>query len=109
MSVFDKIAAQQGKERTAVWMVGEQLKDIIRDDPRRQELVEKDLEGPGMSLAECEKKIKVYADSHKPKNANCFCVSPAEAEEIIRAFYGLGKPGDKPQGGGKVLDLADFF
>ena len=30
MSVFDMIRAQQGKERTAVWMVGEQLMDILR-------------------------------------------------------------------------------
>ena len=29
MSVFDLIRAQQGKERTAVWMVGEQLMDIL--------------------------------------------------------------------------------
>lgn len=109
MSVFEKIAAQQGQERTAVWMVGEHLKDIIRDDPRLQELVDQDLEKQGMSLTECEKKIKAFSDSHKPKNANSFCVSPAEAEQIIRNFYGLGQPGDKNQGSGKVLSLADFF
>lgn len=108
MSVFEKIAAQQGTERTAVWIVGEQLKDIIRDDPRLQELVEKDLDVAGMSLAECEKKIKAYADKHKTGDFSC--VIPAEAERIIRDFYGMGKTvGDKPKSGGKVLTLADFF
>lgn len=107
MNVFEKIAAQQGKERTAVWMVGEQLKDIIRDDPRLQELVDKDLDVEGMSLAECEKKIKAHADKHK--TGGFACVTPIEAEEIIRDFYGLGRPGDKPRGEGRVLNLADFF
>lgn len=113
MSVFDKIAAQQrGKEHTAVWMVGEQLKDIIRDDPRLQELVDKDLDNQGMTLAECEKQIKVFSDKNKPKGANAFCVSPIEAERIIREFYGLGevsegKPAPKPSG--SVLSLADFL
>lgn len=108
MDVFEKIAAQQGAERTAVWVVGEQLKDIIRDDPRLHELVDKDLDVAAMSLAECEKKIKAYADDHRA--GNFACVSPIEAEEIIREFYGLGKTtGDKPQSGGKVLNLEDFF
>lgn len=107
MNVFDKIAAQQGTERTAVWMVGEQLKDIIRDDPRLQELVEKDLDVTAMSLTECEKKIKAYADDHRA--GNFACVSPIEAEQIIRNFYGLGQPGDKNQSSGKVLSLEDFF
>ena len=34
MTVFEMIDAQQkGKENTAPWMVGEQLKDICRADP----------------------------------------------------------------------------
>lgn len=31
--VLDKISAQQPKERSAVWMVGEQLKDMVRAEP----------------------------------------------------------------------------
>ena len=108
MSVFEKITAQQGKERTAVWMVGEQLKDIIRDDSRLQEIVEQDLEQEGLSLAACEKKIKAYADKHK--TGNFACVTPAEAEDIIREFYGLGAAAveDAPKTG-NVVNLADFF
>ena len=75
MSVFDKIAAQQkGRENTAPWMVGEQLKDICRREPLAAELVEKDLDVKEMSLVECEKKIKAYADSHK--KGSCAVVPP---------------------------------
>ena len=108
MNVFEKIEAQQGKSRTAVWMVGEQLKDIIRHDRKAQELVLQDLDVPEMSLDKCERKIKAYADSHK--TGNFACVTPAEAEDIIREFYGLGKAAEaeaRPMG--KVVDLASYF
>lgn len=39
MDVFDKIRAQQPEQRTAVWMVGEQLADIIRHDPAAHEIL----------------------------------------------------------------------
>lgn len=39
MDVFEKIRAQQPAQRTAAWMVGEQLADIIRHDPAAQEIV----------------------------------------------------------------------
>lgn len=44
MDVFEKIRAQQPEQRTAVWMVGEQLADIIRHDPAAQEIVSRDLD-----------------------------------------------------------------
>lgn len=115
MDVFEKITAQQkGIENTAPWMVGEQLKDICRREPECAELVEKDLDVKGMSLADCEKKIKAYADSHKKDKFAC--VPPNVAEEIIRKFYGLpgmakGKeePSEvSPQSGG-YIDLASFI
>ena len=88
MSVFDKIAAQQkGRENTAPWMVGEQLKEICRREPLAAELVDKDLDVKEMSLVECEKKIKAYADSHK--KGSCSVVPPNVAEGIIRKFYGI--------------------
>ena len=109
MTVFEKIAAQQGKERTAVWMVGEQLKEICEREPRAAELVEQDLENPEMSLANCEKKIKAFADKHK--TGNFACVIPSEAEKIIREFYGLDKPEEKAKqlAPGGIIDLADFL
>lgn len=88
MNVFEKIEAQQkGKENTAPWMVGEQLKDICRREPRAAELVDKDLDVKEMSIAECEKKIHAWADAHK--KGSCAVVPPNVAEGIIRKFYGI--------------------
>ena len=109
MNVFEKIAAQQGKERTAVWMVGEQLKEICEREPKSAELVLQDLDIPEMSLANCEKKIKAFADKHK--TGNFACVIPSEAEKIIREFYGLSNPAEqvKQQAPGGIIDLANFL
>lgn len=99
MSVFDKIEAQQkGLEYTAVWMVGEQLKDICREDPHCAELVDQDLENKSMSLAACEKQLKAWADAHKKDSrAPSSCVPPTVADEIIRKFYGLPERSAVPQ------------
>ncbi len=84
---LQKIAAQQGEEYTPIWMVGEQLKDICRSEPKSAELVAQDLDIPEMSLTHCEKQIKAYADNHR--QGNFACVIPSVAEKIIREFYGL--------------------
>lgn len=107
MDVFEKIRAQQPKERTPVWMVGEQLADIIRHNLAAQEIVSRDLDTAGMSLADCEKKIKAYADKHK--TGNFACVIPYEAERIIREFYGITETASKPEASGVVLNLEDYF
>ena len=98
MTLWEKIEAQQKKEkgRTAAWMVGEQLKDIARHEPESAELLDKDLDIPEMSIQAAEKKIKAYADAHK--TGNFACVTPIEAERILREFYGLGR-NDNPSGG----------
>jgi hypothetical protein len=108
MTVFDKISSLQGKERTPVWMVGEQLKDIIRNNEKAQEIVSQDLDVPEMSLAKCEAKIKAYADGHK--TGNFACVTPIEAERIICEFYGIpiaDKAEVKPDSAPLTLD--SFF
>ena len=98
MNVFEMIEAQQkGKENTAPWMVGEQLKDICRREPACASIVAEDLANSEMSIDNCEKKIKDYADKHR--KGSCAVVPPNVAEDIIRAFYGL------PKGGGPVLQL----
>lgn len=117
MSVFDKIAAQQeGKEYTDVWMVGQQLKDILRGDPSLEEVVDKDLEVQGMSLADCAGKIKAWADEqHRKVKGNSVCVPPDVAEGIIREFYGLpGADSEPPAPAAPVqeddpLDFGDFL
>lgn len=117
MSVFEKIEAQQkGKENTVPWMVGEQLKDICRREPLAAELVEKDLDVKEMSLVECEKKIKAYADSHK--KGSCAVVPPNVAEKIIRKFYGIPEAGGdsstplrsaQNDTNGDIIDFASFL
>ena len=107
MTAFEKITAQQGEENTPVWMVGEQLKDIIQDCPGWQEIVAQDMENQAMSLAECEKKIKAYADKHR--KGNFACVVPSVAEKIIRDFYGLTDAAKGREAKREVIDLASFF
>lgn len=106
------ITAQQGKERTAVWMAGEQLKDIVRAEPEAAELVVQDMANKSM-LADCEKKIKAFADQHK--TGSFACVTPIEAEKIIRKHFGLPGRGEapakakEPQQDGGLVDLSSFF
>lgn len=107
MDVFEKIRAQQGAERTPVRMVGEQLADIIRHDESAQEIVSRDLDQSGMSLADCEKKIKAFADKHK--TGNFACIIPSEAERIIREFYGITEAQTDASETGVVLNLEDYF
>ena len=103
----DKIAEQQaGKEKTPVFYVGEQIKDICERDSSACEIVLQDLENEKMSIAECEKKIHEYA------NKNGGCTPPLEADRIIREFYGIsnsqtvGNMGEKAD---NFVDLSDFI
>lgn len=110
------IEAQQPKTKSAVWMVGEQLKDMVRAEPGIAALLTADLAGEGMGLADAEKKIAAAAK--KNKVGNCGVVTPAEAEDILRSFYGLpprgaaqeerdeAKPTPPPEG---MLDLSAFL
>lgn len=108
---------QEGLKRGAVWMVGEQLKDICRREPHSAELLAEDLKNKDMGLKEAEKKIAARACANR--QGNCGCVTPWEAEEILREFYGLGgaveqelpaeEEDQRPRGEGELLDLADFF
>lgn len=108
-TALEKITAQQPRERTAVWMVGEQLKDMLRAEPHLAEIVGQDLDVEDMSLDKCEKKIKEFADKHK--TGSFACVIPSEAERIIREFYGLPERGAAAASaaGDNVLHLEDFF
>ena len=116
------IEAQQAevKPRSPQWMVGEQLKDICRREPKSAELIVQDLKAADMSITAAEKKIKAFADKHKTGNFSC--VTPAEAEDILRKFYGLPKPEEippepvpapppppVPDSGWKPIDPLDFL
>ena len=98
----------QVKEGSPQWMVAEQLMDICRAEPESAELIAQDLGVEAMSITEAEKKLKAYSYSHKTGNFSC--ITPAEADRILREFYGLPFPsGSTEWGGGLGLDLADFW
>ena len=105
---IERLRSQQSKvkERSPQWMVAEQLMDLCRAEPTCAEIIAQDLEVEAMSIIEAEKKIKAFADSHK--SGGFSCVTPAEADRILREFYGLpSRSGGET--GGLGLDLADFW
>lgn len=79
------ITAQQEKqkEQSQAWCVGEQLKDLLRNDEAAAAIVVKDLEQDGMDIEACECEIRNFA----MKNGG-FC-GPKDSEDIIRKFYGI--------------------
>ena len=108
-NAISKIEAQQkGKENTAVWMVGEQLKDICRESAHNADIISTDLDNPEMSLEKCERKIEEYARNHK--KGGCGCCPPNVADDIIRKFYCVAATAEAPaKPTSAVLDLSDFF
>ena len=63
---------------------------------------------------QAEKKIKAYADAHK--TGSFACVTPVEAERILREFYGLtaraeqsGAPTGDNGGDAGIIDLGAFL
>ena len=86
---IEAIEKQQGKLKkfSMAHTVGEQLKDILRDQPTAAGIVLQDLANTGMEITDCEKKIAAYAREHREGNGGC--CPPQEADRIIRAFYGI--------------------
>ena len=108
------IEAQQAKvkPRSSPWMVGEQLKEICRREPKSAELIAQDLQVEAMGITEAEKKIKAFADGHK--TGNFACVTPIEADRILREFYSLPEPDTAAPPAAKpaerkIVDLLDFL
>lgn len=117
LEVIEELQAKT-KGRSAAWMVGEQLKDMIRREPGIGEIIAQDLTEGGMSLEKAEAKIKAYADTHK--TGNFACVTPMEAEDILREYFGLPKAGGpssvacgdtfpKGKADEEAVNLEDFF
>lgn len=104
-------------EHTTVFAVGEQLKDICRDDPNCAAIVAEDLANEAMSINNCAKKIKEEADRRaKKEKLREVCIVPQDAEEIIRKFYGLpdraeekNAPAPQPQEETVLLWLEDLL
>lgn len=104
-----KLLEQQSrvKERSPQWTVAEQLMDICRAEPESAALLAQDLDVPEMSIVEAEKKLKAFADSHRTENFAC--ITQAEADRILREFYGLPGGGRDEPAPVLGLNLADFW
>ncbi len=85
---------QKGLKPTdAAYMIGMQLIDMIRKDSRIEPIMEEDLQNEKMGLEACSAALKVRADEiHKTVKGSCVCITPDEAEKVIRRFYGLPDP-----------------
>lgn len=108
------IEAQQSKvqARSPQWMVGEQLKDLCRESDHNAELIYQDLQNAAMSITAAEKKIKAFADANKPKGQTFSCVTPVEADKILREFYGLEDrkaPATQSEPAAGTINLLDFL
>ena len=105
---IEAITAQQPKlQKNDVWMVGEQLKDLLRAEPQWAEMVLQDLKNKDQSLAAVAQKIRDLAK--KNRNGSFGCVTPAEADQIIRTVYGIPKREEKPAAPSNVINLEDYF
>lgn len=115
MTVYEKIKEQQPTEENDVWMVGEQLADICRAEGAAVEaMVLEDLKQNGMGLKDAAAKIRELANQkHKKSKGSCVVITQAEAEEVIRKFYGIGKRDEAktPNEGAsrKSDDVVDLF
>ena len=103
---IEAITAQQPKLRNDIWMVGEQLKDLLRAEPQWSDMILQDLRNPNQSLEAVARQIREKAS--KNRVGNCGCVTPAEAEKIVRNVYGIPENNgeDKDQ---TIINLEDFF
>lgn len=119
MEAIEEIKRLQiGKENRPEWMIGQQLIDMIKADERIAPIIGEDLQNPGMSLEKCAEAMKKRADEiHSKTKGNCVCITPAEAEKVIRKFYGLPDPDETvklapPEEAGvfsDVISLEDFL
>lgn len=112
MNVYEKIESQQAKlkDTEPAWLVGEQLKDICRNDPSSESIVAEDLENEAMSLEKAAAALKKYSDENHGKS-RCYCITPKVADQIIRKFYGLPEiapPQLEPESTG-TFDLSSFM
>ena len=89
---------------------------MLRENATGAGIVAMDIDQKGMSLADCEKKIAAFAQDHRQGSVG-FC-GPADADHIIRAFYGLPEapavssptsPAAPAAPKRKIIRLADFL
>lgn len=90
------ITAEQAKHANSphIQMMGEQLKDLCRREPKSAELVAQDLRNPDMGLDKLKKTFDDFAKKHETKSGQMgeAGITPAQGERLIRTFYGLPQP-----------------
>ena len=106
-SAIKAIESQQPKLRNDIWMVGEQLKDLLRGEPKWADMVEMDIKNKDQNLEAIAKKIRERAQ--KNKTGSFGCVTPAEAEEIIRKTFCIPDHEEENPAPSNVISLEDFF
>lgn len=100
-----KAQMEKADEYSPVYTLGMQLMDILAALPEAaSEIVLADLSGKGMTIADCEKKIKAKADEIHKKRGGNVSVGPHVADKIIREFYGIAE--FEPKAGRPELRLA---
>ena len=106
---------QRGKDNTPAFVIGLHLIEMMKQDGRIEAILEEDLQNPEMSLENCAKKLQDAADQiHRETKKNTVCLTPMQAEKIIRKFYGLPDQGDVPQPApapepSDIIDLEDLL
>lgn len=89
---------QSGKDNTPAFVIGLHLIDMMKQDSRIEQILAEDLQNPDMSLEKCAAKLKAAADEkHSKTKSSCIVITPTEAEQIIRQFYGLPDPEERIQ------------
>ena len=89
---------QSGKDNTPAFVIGLHLIDMMKQDGRIASILEEDLQNQDMSLEKCAQKLKEAADAkHRETKSSTICITPPEAEKIIRKFYGLPDPEEEPK------------
>ena len=86
---IEAIEKQQSKlsEYSNAYQCGEQLKDILREQPTAAGIVLQDFDNPGMKITDCEKKIDAFVKTHRTgASGGCNGIT---ADRIIREFYGI--------------------
>lgn len=120
---LDKLKAQTAGKSGTVNMCGRQIWDIVRTNSGLADLISNDLDNSAMTVEMCERKIRAAADEkHKTAKGSSAGVSPAEAENIIRKFYGLPEIPERdewpeeekeaaaqPESFTGIVNLEDFF
>lgn len=121
---LDKLKAQTAGRSDTVNMCGQQIWDIVRTNAEFAEIVSADLDSRDMTVEMCERKIKAAADEKHRAGGGVSAGVSAEAENIIRKFYGLPEiperdpwdeeseepaPGPKPTCPAGIISLDDFF